>query len=115
MLYVTREMAKALYRAEGPIKLFDIYQDLEADPIQIVVAAKFFQRIGVAEFDGRTLHPSGDQRRILFANRDKFFGPHENRTSLKMKIRAFEPYLPDLSLIDLEFFRNPLANTDGSN
>lgn len=115
MLYVTREMARALYRAEGPLKLFDVYQDLEADPIQIVVAAKFFQRIGVATFDGRTLHPSGDQRRILFAHRDKFFGRHENRKSLKRKVRAFEPYMPDLSLIDLDFFHNRLAKAGGSN
>lgn len=107
MLSITRVMAGALYQCE-PVKLFHFHKQYGADPLKILIAAKFFRKLGAASIQGNVLSPTTGSREFLFRHRRKFFGEvsTEWRSQSQGTMEPFEPYLPDLGRVDVDFFQN---------
>lgn len=116
MLSVTREMAKALYASRDPVALYYFHKAYGADPISIVIAARFFERLGIAERQGNSIAPTSIAKRWIFSHRQKFFG-ETNRPwvhRIPARVRAFEPYMPELGRIDRKFFVSLIDNPKGA-
>jgi hypothetical protein len=106
MRSITREMALKLFQSSEPIDLYVFHREYGVEPADVLLAAKFFSKLGVATTDGPMLVPTPNARTWLHHHRAKFFKDHRRPWAKadSRQLRAFEPYLPDLGKIERDFF-----------
>lgn len=80
----------------------------------MLLAAKFFVKLGVAELNGPKLWPKAHTREWLHKHRAKFFIDPKQPWKRKFlpQIRAYEPYLPDLARVERSFFLSLVAQIE---
>ena len=107
MLSITRVMARYLYVGKD-VKLFHFHEIYGVDPVKILIAARFFVKCGTATIEDRVLSSTDRSRAFIYEHRHKFFGQVVKpwRDHPVGIVRPFEPYLPDLARVNIDFFQN---------
>lgn len=108
-----KELANLIYTSNGAVDLYILHVNYRLTPSDIAFAARFFNRIGLGDFEGDLFTPSCNSKAWLHSKRQRFFlDPRRPWASASRTIPdPGKPYLPDLKRVDKAFFKNKIAPT----
>jgi hypothetical protein len=108
-----REVIKFLFSGSDWCDLYELHKRFNLSPAQILDIVERLKTVGLAEIDGVRARLTPDGRMWVIAARDEiFFGngdqdwKHYNQAAAYKSLDTVEPYLPDLRIIDRNFFLN---------
>lgn len=105
-----RELARAIYHADGEVDLYKLHLSYRLSPAEVSFAARYFARIGIADFNGLNFVLRVGAREWLFERRHRFFMQQQRPWSYdeRQGIDPSKPYLPELGRIHRRFFYRKL-------
>ncbi|WP_033926118.1 hypothetical protein [Sphingomonas sp. 35-24ZXX] len=111
-----RELARAIYFSEGEVDLYSLHISYRLSPAEILYAARFFAKVGLADFDGVHFVLHRGAREWLFKRRHRFFLEEERPWSIeeRLGLDPSQPYLPDVGRVDRQFFYRKLRGPEGA-
>lgn len=109
-----RELARIIYFSPDEVDLYKLHLHYRLSPSEVSFAARYFARLGVADFDGVAFVPREGARNWLFRHRRHFFLQEQRpwSESDRRGINPSKPYLPDLGKVDRRFFYRKLRTED---
>ncbi|GBR34613.1 hypothetical protein [Gluconobacter kondonii] len=109
-----RELARVIYFSEGEVDLYKLHLEYRLSPFEVSFAARFFVKVGIAELDGISLVLRTSAKEWLFERRQRFFMQAKRpwANDLRDGVDPSEPYLPELSRVDRDFFYRKLRHLE---
>jgi len=109
-----RELARVIYCNPGKVDLYKLHLNYRLSPAEVSFAARYFARIGIADFDGVGFVSRPEAREWLFKRRRRFFmdGKRPWGQDERHGIDPSKPYLPNLGKVDRQFFYRKLRRIE---
>lgn len=104
---------KCSFEESGWTDTYSLHRRYRLSPFHIFECCEDLQQKGVLEISGRRIRMTDEGREWVIRNRRKIFSPDRPWANMTPYLRSEKlepsaPYLPNLSLLDEEFFRRAL-------